>query len=129
MAKKKKKGTEKKFSHSDYPIKTLFQLSFLAGTIAFLYSFYTGELLMAVVRGFSFFLIFAIFGGLILVTVVSILASLREQQTEAMREKIEAEQREFIEAQMRLQEEIERLASEFDEDANLPDIPDLDSES
>lgn len=117
MAKKKsgsdKKGTDKK-QYSDYPIKTLFQMSMLIASIAFIlmYNANTVDILPIVYRSFLVFAICAVFGGGIMLTIVSILGKIRDREAEETRRRIEQEQREFLESQMRLQEEINKLNSE-----------------
>lgn len=117
MAKKKKddekKGKDKK-QYSDYPIKTLFQMSLLVACIAFvlMYNASAVEILPIVYRSFLVFAICAIFGGGIMLTIVSILGKIRDREAEETRRRIEQEQKEFLESQIRLQEEIHKLSNE-----------------
>lgn len=116
MAKDKdKKEYDKKKQlklYSDYPIKTLFQISILGGAIAFILTYIgnTNAIWNAIFRGFIIFIALAVFGSIMMITVVSILAKIHEQQAEEMRHKIEDEQREFFEHQLRLQDEMDKLA-------------------
>lgn len=117
MAKKKKddnkKGADKK-QYSDYPIKTLFQISMLVASIAFIvmYNANATDILSIIYRSFLVFAICAIFGGGIMLTIVSMLGKIRDREAEETRRRIEQEQKEFLESQIRLQEEINKLGNE-----------------
>lgn len=119
MAKKKSKNddpkkTGDKKQYSDYPIKTLFQVSMLIASMAFILMYISNpeDIITSVYRAFMIFAICAVFGGTIMLTIVSMLGRIREREAEETRSRIEQEQREFLESQMRLQEEINKLNSE-----------------
>jgi hypothetical protein len=119
MAKKKSKSDSTKQpgdkkQYSDYPIKTLFQVSMLIASIAFILMYISNpeDIITSVYRAFIIFAVCAIFGGAIMLTIVSMLGNVREREAEETRSRIEQEQREFLESQMRLQEEINKLNSE-----------------
>lgn len=119
MAKKKSKSDDKKKTgdkkqYSDYPIKTLFQVSMLIASMAFILMYISNpeDIITSVYRAFMIFAICAVFGGTIMLTIVSMLGRIREREAEETRNRIEQEQREFLESQMRLQEEINKLNSE-----------------
>ncbi len=119
MAKKKSKNDNKKQTvdkkqYSDYPIKTLFQISMLIASIAFILMYISNpeDIITSVYRSFIIFAMCAVFGGATMLTIVSMLGKVREREAEETRSRIEQEQREFLESQMRLQEEINKLNSE-----------------
>lgn len=119
MAKKKSKNDDQKKTgdkkqYSDYPIKTLFQVSMLIASMAFILMYISNpeDIITSVYRAFMIFAICAVFGGTIMLTIVSMLGRIREREAEETRSRIEQEQREFLESQMRLQEEINKLNSE-----------------
>lgn len=119
MAKKKSKHDDQKKTgdkkqYSDYPIKTLFQVSMLIASMAFILMYISNpeDIITSVYRAFMIFAICAVFGGTIMLTIVSMLGRIREREAEETRSRIEQEQREFLESQMRLQEEINKLNSE-----------------
>lgn len=109
----KAKDAEKR-QYSDYPIKTLFQISLLIASLAFILMYIASpaDVVAAIYRAFIIFALCGIFGGVIMLTIISILGRIREREAEETRLRIEQEQREFLESQLRLQEEINRLNSE-----------------
>ncbi len=120
MAKATKKEKDKKAKegekrqYSDYPISTLFQISLLVASLAFILMYIANpaEVIPAIYRAFIVFAVCAVFGGLVMLTIISIMGRIREREAEETRMRIEQEQREFLESQLRLQEEINRLNSE-----------------
>jgi uncharacterized membrane protein len=127
MAKQKKnielseKEIEKK-EMTEYPISTLFQVSMLAGIVAFFIFYFknpNGDIFAMIFRAFFVFTIFAICGGVIIVLVVSIFNSNREreervyfdEQYEKTIKNIEEAKQRFEEERKRLEEEA-RIASE-----------------
>lgn len=108
----KKTGDKKQYS--DYPIKTLFQISMLIASMAFILMYISNpdDILTPIYRAFIIFAVCAVLGGALMLTIVSMLGSIREREAEDTRKRIEQEQREFLESQMRLQEEINKLNGE-----------------
>jgi flagellar biosynthesis/type III secretory pathway M-ring protein FliF/YscJ len=68
----------------------------------------------AAFRSFLIFAAVAVLGGIVLVVIVMVLSDVRRKQAEEMRERMEREQREFLETQMRFQDELNKI----DRDAN-----------
>ncbi len=107
---KKNKGKDKdkgRQTYSDYPIRTLFQISVLVGTLTFVngYLSSSSNLIESMYLAFVFFSGTIIIGGLIIVTLSYLFGKVRESESEEMRKQIEVEQKEFFESQLRLQEE------------------------
>lgn len=115
MAKKKKDKDKEsnRRTYSDYPIRTLFQISILVGTLTFVngYLSSSSDLIESLYLAFVFFSGTIIIGGLIVVTLSYLFGKVRESESEEMRKQIEVEQKEFFESQLRLQEELERLST------------------
>jgi hypothetical protein len=114
MAKDKETPESDASEYSAYPIRTLFQLGFMFAAITFVLSMNNKSLSFfdIAVRSFLVFAGVAGFGGIMMVVFVSIISNMKFKQAEAARQQIEEEQQEFMDSQLKLQEEIERLARE-----------------
>lgn len=116
MAKKNKNNAKEggKKQYSDYPISTLFQISMLVASLSFILMYLANpaDVLTAVYRSFIIFAVCAVFGGAVMMTIVSMIGKIREREAEETRQRIEQEQKQFLESQLRLQEEISRLNTE-----------------
>lgn len=110
---KKEPGSEKK-QYSDYPISTLFQISLLIAALAFILMYIASpaDVVPALYRAFIIFAVCTVFGGVVMLTIISVVGKIREREAAETRSRIEQEQREFLESQIRLQEEINRLNGE-----------------
>ncbi|MBI3258981.1 MAG: hypothetical protein HYZ54_05865 [Ignavibacteriae bacterium] len=116
MAKKNKnKGNEKYYS--DYPIKSLFQISMLAASVSFIlfYLKSSGGVIDSMFKSFLVFLSFAVGGGAIIVVVFSILGSIKQREYDEMiaqQNEAKAEMEAIVEAQKQAMEAQKRTKVE-----------------
>lgn len=116
MAKKNKnKGNEKYYS--DYPIKSLFQISMLAASVSFIlfYLKSSGGVIDSMFKSFLVFLSFAVGGGAIIVVVFSILGSIKQREYDEMiakQNEARAEMEAIAEAQKQAMEAQKRAKNE-----------------
>jgi basic membrane lipoprotein Med (substrate-binding protein (PBP1-ABC) superfamily) len=85
MAKKNKNKSSEKY-YSDYPIKSLFQVSMLAACISFIlfYLKSSGGVIDSLFKSFLVFLSFSVAGGAIIVVVFSILGNIKQREYDEM---------------------------------------------
>ncbi|HRE58551.1 MAG TPA: hypothetical protein PLW09_12085 [Candidatus Kapabacteria bacterium] len=78
----KKKKEEKKPLYSDYPIKALFQISILVASISFVIYYISNpnDIVGIFFKSFLIFSAVAIAGGIILVSVFTVLGNIREKE-------------------------------------------------
>lgn len=114
MAKDKETQETDASEYSAYPIRTLFQVGGMFAAVTFVLSMNNKALSFfdIAVRSFLVFAGVAGFGGVLMVIIVSIISNMKFKEAEAARQQIEEEQQEFMDSQLKLQEEIERLARE-----------------
>jgi hypothetical protein len=112
MAKKKDTKQDKKKKstrYSDYPIGVVFQISTLAAAVAFVlfYLKNPNDVALCVFRAFLVFTLFAVGGGLIIITAFTILAGIRQKELEAaLEEHTENLRKQFEEGQAKQQESL-----------------------
>ena len=116
MAKKSKNKKKKKY-YSDYPIKSLFQISMLAASVSFIlfYLKSSGGVIDSMFKSFLVFLSFAAGGGAIIVVVFSILGSIKQREYDEMiakQNEAKAEMEAIAEAQKQAMEAQKRTKTE-----------------
>ncbi len=108
--KKKTKDDASRQHYSDFPIKSLRQVSLAAGAITFVISFIRSQdWVSAVFHSFVVLILFSVVGGVIMITIVSVMGRLQSQKAEEMKKQLEQEQQEFFESQLRYQEEMDKM--------------------
>ncbi len=124
MAKKKKKSGDEQQEvviRADYPIKLLLLVNLLIASLLFLWLvIFSGfDILAAFFRAFLAFTLLSFLGGLALWVIVTIGVRLREQKMQEEFQRLEQQQREFLQTQLELQKELQDLEEEkwvFEED-------------
>jgi len=111
MAEKKPKDRSENKPTINYPIKTVFQLSTLAGCVAFimLYINKSADITTILFRSFLVFVGFSVAGRLLMVGFFSILLTNRQQEEEYLKEQEEKRERERRDMERR--DEIQREES------------------
>ncbi len=113
MAKRKKQQDEKSeiVIKSDYPIKLLLLVNLLIASLLFLWMviFASLDTFTAFFRAFLIFTLLSFLGGIALWVVVSIGVKVREQKMQEEFQRLEQQQREFLQTQLDLQKELADL--------------------
>lgn len=122
MAKKTaaKKKPEKKKLYSDYPIKALFQFSTLAAAVAFvvLYVNNPSNIIEIFFQSFLVFSSVSIAGGLVMVSIFSVLGNLRKKEHEEYVEQLKKQADEILEEKRKLFHQIQLEQMDESDDSN-----------